>query len=74
MSTFGIRNAFSTRFLTVSLVGVLSVGSLLSADKHASAPAPKPAAAPHPSGGGGGSHPSGGGGASHPATDRKSVV
>ena len=67
MSTFGIRKTFSTRYLTVSLIGLLSVGSLLSADKHASAPAPKAAAAPHASGGGG-SHPSGGGGASHGAS------
>jgi len=54
MTKFEIRNAFSTRFLTVSMVGLLSVGSLLSADKKPSAPAPKAAPASHPAASGGG--------------------
>src|SRR5579871_3684092 len=58
MRTFAICDVFSTRYLVIGLAGLLSAGSLLSADKHsAPAPAPKPAAsAPRPSGGGG-SHP-----------------
>lgn len=55
MSKSEIYNAFSTRFLTVSMVGLLAVGSALSADKHASAPAPRAAPA-HAAPSGGGSH------------------
>ena len=48
MSKLAIRNAFWSGCLTVSVVALLSVGSMLGADKKpaASAPAPKPAAAP----------------------------
>jgi len=46
----------STRFLTVSMIGLLAVGSAFGADKHASAPAPKASAPASHAASGGGSH------------------